>query len=114
MLQCIVLLLIVSKISGETIKKAAEDLNGYIKFVVDTEKEILTAGGQRHYEGEQLLLKDGSKQSNLWGGGLDLKTGEIDFDSIINLRPNENNPSREVLDQSIRKKVERIVRKLLI
>lgn len=92
----------------------AKDLEGYIKFVVDIERGILTAGGARHVDGEQLLLKDGSKQSNLWGGGYDTESGELDFDSMINIRPAQNNPSREVLDQEIRKKVEEIVRKLLV
>lgn len=64
-------------------------------------------------EGEELLLKEGSKQENLWGGGLDLETGEIDFDSMINLRPSQNNPSREVLSQDIRRIMENIIRKLL-
>lgn len=107
------LLIIKSRADEETLKSAAEDLDGYIKFVVDLERGILTAGGLRHYEGEQLLLQDGSKQQNLWGGGLDLETGELDFDSMINIKPNQNNPSRETLDQKIRKKMEEIVRKLL-
>ena len=66
-----------------------------------------------HVDGEQLLLEDGSKQKDLWGGGLDLETGEIDFDSMINIRPSDNNPSREVLSQEIRKKMENFIRELL-
>lgn len=95
------------------LQKVSEDLKGYIKFVVDVEQEIITAGGQRHFEGEELLIKNGSKQSNLWGGGLDIETGEIDFDSMINIRPNDNNPSREVLSQDLREKIEKIARHLL-
>ena len=107
------LLIIKEKASEKILGKLAEDLNGYIKFVVDVEQGILAAGGTRHFEGEELLLKNGSKQENLWGGGLD-STGEIDFDSIINLRPNQNNPSREVLSPEIRKKVEEIIKNLLV
>ncbi|MBI4036497.1 hypothetical protein HY386_01290 [Candidatus Daviesbacteria bacterium] len=107
------LILIKTKADEDTLKKVAEDLAGYIKVVVDLENEILTAGGLRHFEGEELLLKEGSIQKNLWGGGLDLETGEVDFDSMINLRPNQGNPSREVLSGEIRKKVENIIRKLL-
>lgn len=108
------LLVITSKADGETLKKAAEDLDGYIKVVVDLEKQILTAGGVRHVEGEQLLLSQGSKQSNLWGGGLDLETSGIDHDSMINIRPNQDNPSREVLSEDIRKRMDEIIHKLLI
>lgn len=107
------LLLIKDKLDENTLKKVAEDLDGYIKVVVDVEQEILAAGGLRHVEGEELLLKTGSMQENLWGGGLDLATGEIDFDSMINIRTNQGNPSREVLSQNIRKKMEEIIRRLL-
>lgn len=106
-------ILITSKANEETLKKVAEDLAGYIKFVVDIEKKILTAGGLRHFDGEQLLLQNGSKQANLWGGGLDLETGEIDFDSMINIRPNQGNASREILSQGIRQQVEEVVKDLL-
>lgn len=106
--------LLTQKATSDQIKKAAEDLDGYIKFVVDIEKKVLTAGGARHVEGEEILLKDGSNQSNLWGGGYDEQSGEIDFDSMINIRPAQGNTSREVLDLEIRKSVEKIVRDFLI
>lgn len=107
------LILIESKTDIETLKKAAEDLDGYIKFVVDIEKDIMTIGGVRHVEGEQLLLEKGSKQKDLWGGGFDQETDEVDFDSMINIRPNDNNPSRTVLSEETRGKVLDIVNKLL-
>jgi len=44
--------------------------------------------------------------------GLDLETDEMDFDSMINLRP-EQNRSREILDENIREQVESITRALL-
>lgn len=105
--------LVHSKLNDQALQKVAEDFAGYIKVVVDIEKEILAAGGARHYDGEQQLLQNGSQQSNLWGGGLDLETAEIDYDSMINIRPNKNNPSREVLSLEIRQKMDRIIRKLL-
>jgi len=106
------LLIIRSKIDSETLKKVAEDLKGYIKVVVDVPRNILSAGGEKHVDGEQLFLKDGSKQEDLWGAGLDLETDEMDFDSMINLRPTQN-ASREILDPNIRKQVESITRSLL-
>lgn len=107
------LVLVKEKISPEDLKKVAEDLEGYVKFVVDLEKGILTAGGLRYVDGEQLLLKNGSEQRNLWGGGLDLETGELDFDSMINIRPSHGNPSREVLSEEIRHKITTAVGNLL-
>ena len=106
------LLIIRSKTDPETRNKVAEDLKGYIKVVVDVSRKILSAGGEKYVDGEQMLLKDGSKQEDLWGAGLDLETDEMDFDSMINLRPVQNR-SREILDENIRGKVEGITRSLL-
>ena len=61
------------KATGKQIQKTAQDFDGYVKLVVDIEKETLAAGGERHVDGEQALLADGSKQQNLWGGGVDLE-----------------------------------------
>ena len=106
------LLIIRTKIDLESRQRVAEDLKGYIKVVVDVRRKILSAGGQKHVDGEQMLLKDGSRQEDLWGAGLDLETNEMDFDSMINLRPTQN-ASREILDQKIRQQVETITRSLL-
>ena len=108
-----VILLVTSKLSSEDLAKVAEDFDGYVKVVVDIERKILTAGGKLHSEGEELLLQDGSKQERLWGGGLDLETGEIDFDSMINIRPQHDNSSREVLLPDIRKIMGEVIRNLL-
>ena len=106
------ILIICTKIDQDTRKKVAEDLKGYIKVVVDVRRRVLSAGGEKHVDGEQLLLKDGSKQEDLWGAGLDLETNEMDFDSMINLRPKQNT-SREILDANVRQQVETITRSLL-
>ena len=106
------LTIIRSKINSESLKQVAEDLKGYIKVVVDVRRGILSAGGSKHVDGEQLLLKDGSRQEDLWGAGLDLETNEMDYDSMINLRPSQNT-SREILDQKMRQQVETITRSLL-
>jgi len=106
------LLIVRAKIDSETRKKVAEDLKGYIKIVVDVRRKVLAAGGEKHVDGERLLLEDGSLQEDLWGAGLDLETGEMDFDSLINLRPIQNR-SREILDEEIRKKVATVIESLL-
>lgn len=108
------LLLIRKRAGDKEIKKAAEDFDGYIKLVVDVKKEILTAGGERHVEGEQILLENGSKQENLWGGGLDLNSKETDYNSMINIRPSQENLSRDIMSPQIRKEFDKIVKKLLL
>ncbi len=107
------LTILTGKADPNTVKMVSEDLGGYVKVVVDVSREILAAGGKRHVEGEQALLAQGSRQENLWGGGVDMETGEIDFDSMINIRPAQNS-SREVLDARIRAKMEKIIRTMLL
>lgn len=108
------IIVISKKATNEEIRKMAEDFDGYIKVVVDIEGEILVGGGEKHVDLEQRLLKEGSKQADLWGGGLDLETKEIDYNSIINLRPNQDNPSRDILSTEIRQKFDKIVKDLLL
>lgn len=109
------ILILKKKVTREEINKVAEDFGGiYIKVVVDIDREILAAGGERHYDAEQMLLENGSRQEDLWGGGVDVKTCEIDYNSMINLRPKQDNSSRDILSSKIRQKFDKIVRKLLI
>ena len=61
-----------------------------------------------------MLLANGSHQKDIWGGGLDVDTGGIDYDSMINIRPDQNNPSREVLNAAVRDKMTVIIRKILM
>lgn len=85
----------------------------YIKVTVDLEKETLVAGCELHADGEKILLESGSRQDNIWGGGINLLTKEVDATAVLNLRPNLNNSSLEVLDPNRRKKLISIVKKLL-
>ncbi len=95
------------------VEKLAKHFKGYIKIIVDVEREILAGGSDRHADDEKALLEDGSKQESLWGGGLDLETKEIDYNSIINLRPNQDNPSRDIMSRQTRKRFDKIVKSLL-
>lgn len=106
------ILVIKKTATREEIQKMAEDFDGYIKLVVDIDKGIIAGGGTRHFDGEQKLLELKSKQENLWGGGIDIETKDIDYNSIINLRPRQNNPSRDILSLEIREKFDQIVKEL--
>lgn len=92
----------------EGIEKLKEVFETYIKTVIDVEKKICSAGMDRHYEGEKILLDQGSKQSNVWGGGIDIKTKVIDFSSFINIRPNDENTSNEIQSAKTRRTYEEL------
>lgn len=100
------------KASNEDLKKASHDYKNYIKITADIEKEIVAIGGEYHADAEKLLLKNGSSQKNIWGGGLDLISHEIQFTALINIRPPENN-SMDILDEKIRKKFLNLCKKLI-
>lgn len=92
----------------EEIEKLKEHFQVYIKTVIDIDRKICIAGMAMHYEGEKILLEDGSKQHSIWGGGIDLLTNKIDFNSFINIRPNDNNDSNEILDPKIREEYKKL------
>jgi hypothetical protein len=88
-----------------------------VKFVVDVEKEILAIGGDLHADEEAILIEKGSDQNNLWGINYYLgrdPAETIEFDSMINIRPSQNNRSREVENPKNREKIMAIVKKLVI
>lgn len=87
-----------------------------IKAVVDVEKEVMAIGGAMHCDEESVLLEKGSSQSNLWGINIYPEKMEeefIEYDSMINLRPSQENYSRGVDDPQIREKIAQIVWRLV-
>jgi hypothetical protein len=94
----------------EEFEKVKEQFGVYIKTVIDVEMKVCSAGMDMHFDGEQILLGQGSKQSNIWGGGIDLVTKTIDFNSFINIRPNDGNTSNEIQNPEIRTKYEELVK----
>ena len=87
-----------------------------VKAVVDVERRIMAVDAELHADEEALLLEDGSRPADLWGINIypDLEEADrIEFDSMINIRPRRNNPSRSVQDAAIREHILEIVRELL-
>lgn len=92
----------------EEIVKLRELFDVYIKTVIDVKRKICSAGSDRHFDSEKILLEQGSSQENLWGGGIDLETMTIDCNSMINIRPQQRNNSNEIQNTKIRKKFEKL------
>lgn len=108
------------KILAEVIKKSdlknSENVvaDEFVKGVVDIGREVLAIDAELHADLEQFLLENGSKQYDLWGINLYFEEdGEdfIEFDSMINIRPSQNNRSRYVEDEETRKKIVEVVNK---
>lgn len=91
---------------------AAELYVDMIKAVADVRLGILAIDAELHSDLEQLLLENGSLQDDLWGFNIypELEGDDfIEFDSLINIRPRQNNRSRDVEDESIRQRIREIV-----
>lgn len=91
-------------------KKMSE---GLVKADIDIAKGIMLVDMGMHADGEAFLMEAGSKQNDLWGINLhpkDFGTDDfIEFDSMINIRPSQGNPSKYVIDEGIRQKIIRFV-----
>lgn len=99
---------------GKLKEMAAHTFGNLIKAVVDVDKELLALDAELHSDLEALLLDNGSQQKSLWGINLYPDASEeefIEFDSVINMRPSQNNRSRGVDDERIRNKIKNIVSK---
>lgn len=88
-----------------------------VKAVVDIEKQIMIVDAPMHVDEELFLLENGSEQKNLWGINLNVeefgKDNWIIFDSMINMRPMDDNMSRGVDNPQIQKRIKLIVNKLV-
>ncbi|MDM9580301.1 MULTISPECIES: DUF5674 family protein [unclassified Nostoc] len=107
------ILIIREPASREEIDEMVKTWDVFIKIAVDIERKILAGGGVRHYECEQELLKDGSRQRDIWGVDWSPLTQEIVFESIINIRPSQNNRSMIIQSNQIREQVSQITKQLL-
>lgn len=105
------------KISREELRRMAANLFGnFVKAVVDVEEGTMVVDAELHADQEAFLLENGSQQKNLWGINLypDMEGDDfIEFDSMINLRPSQNNRSRGVENAADRNKITAIVAGLI-
>jgi len=101
----------------ELIDIAENQFGDLVKAVVDVEKEIMAIGGELHADEESLLLQNGSSQENLWGINIYPNNQEenmTEFDSMINVRPSQENRSRGVESLDMQRKIRDIVNRLIL
>lgn len=85
----------------------------FIKVVVDIEKKIISLDCELHSDCAEELAKDGSKYPDLWGANIYPKEKKIDFISLINIRPAQDNRSMDIENPDIKKRIEDIIKNLL-
>lgn len=97
----------------QQMKEMLQALDTYIKLAVDIQRGVLAGGGTLHADCEAVLIEDGSRQEDVWGADWNPAAQQVTFESLINIRPRQNNPSLEILDPALRERVAGIVRQLL-
>ncbi|MDT8369498.1 MAG: DUF5674 family protein [Longimicrobiales bacterium] len=76
-----------------------------VKYVADLQREVIAIGGDLHADAEAVLLERGSRQRDLWGANYYPGRGPdacIEFTSLINIRPAQDNPSMELEREELR------------
>lgn len=101
------------KLDGVKIDEILDNNPIYVKLAVDIERGILAGGGELHADCEAVLLENGSQQKDIWGADWYPTTKEVGYDSLINIRPSQNNRSMVIQDPFIREKIDKIVRYFL-
>ena len=111
------IIILAHKISIEEVKKLADFWYGtMIKGTVDVEQGRVALGGDYHIESSEMLTSSGSKFEDVWGYNIRFEenpNGVLEFDSMVNIKPNFGNRSREISNQQIMEKAKGAIYKFI-
>ncbi|OGI99844.1 hypothetical protein A3H53_02315 [Candidatus Nomurabacteria bacterium RIFCSPLOWO2_02_FULL_40_10] len=106
-----------NKISTEEVKKKADVWYGtMIKGTVDIKLGRVALGGDYHIESSEMLTGSGSKFEDVWGFNIRFEenpNGVLEFDSMVNIKPNFGNRSRGINNEEVTKKATEIIYKFI-
>ena len=101
-----VVVLVEQRIDPAVLRRLVErDFEDMVKFVVDVARGIAAVGGDLNADEEAMLLESGSHQDDLSGANHYPGRGRddcIEFTSLINIRPAQDNRSMTIEDPSLR------------
>jgi len=105
--------IITSKISKEELAQyAKEQYVEMIKGAIDIGKGSMALGGEWHMDANQVLIDNGSEQKDIWGFNIYVDKNHderVEYISLINIRPAQNNRSMEIEDGTIREKMKKVI-----
>lgn len=105
------------QITTEEVKKMADAWYGtMIKGTLDIEQERVALGGDYHIESSEMLTSSGSKFEDVWGFNIRFEenpNGVLEFDSMVNIKPNFGNRSRGINNEEVIKKATGIIYKFI-
>ncbi len=100
-------------ISLRELREIAEEFyTTMVKGVVDIEKEIVAFGGEYHADANEIIIENGSRQSDVWGFNVYVdrpRDSWIEYVSLINIRPQAGNMEMEIQDNNIRDTIKAII-----
>ena len=102
--------------SAELARLVRSVFQDMVKFVVDVESGVVAVGGELHADAEQVLLEQGCRQSDLWGGNYFPGRGPegcIEYTALINIRPSQGNVSMLVEPTDLRERIRAIISNVL-
>jgi hypothetical protein len=94
---------------------AGQQFGDFVKAVVDVQRGVMAIGAELHADEEAVLIEQGARQTDLWGINLYPDGDElIEFASMINVRPSQGNRSRGVEDALVQRRIQDVVRRLVL
>jgi Protein of unknown function (DUF5674) len=91
---------------------AVETYTTMIKGAIDIEKKRVAFGGDYHIESCEELTRSGSSHTDVWGFNLvfgTVGTYELEYDSLINIKPLQGNRSRAVESAEVQEKMKHVI-----
>lgn len=111
------MIILKEQVTNQYINELAQNFYGeMIKAVADVDKGLIALDAELHSDLERMLLENGSSQESLWGFNIypQLDGDDfVEFDSLINIRPRQNNRSRDVENPAIREEILSLVGKFI-
>lgn len=107
--------IITKPVSRNVAKEIAKEFYvDMVKGVVDIERGIIALGGEWHMDANAKLIEQGSRQDVVWGFNFYHDDNRIQYTSLINIRPGQNNRKIEIQDEELKRKMEQVIRKLIV
>ena len=110
--------ILTDKIEPDELKKlCAEYFISFVKIVVDIKKGIISAGGELHSDAEAILIEHGSTQRDIWGANFypyKVPEERVEYTALINIKPRDDNPDMEIMNQKIRQRVKNLAETYLL
>ena len=111
------ILIVREPISHATLAPLAEAWHQtLVKGVADLGRGIVALGGEWHMDANVILLAEGSQQRDVWGFNIypdERGDAALEYVSLINIRPGQNNREMELRDEALRERLREIVATLI-